>query len=532
MYCAAIFPVGLPFSPPLGYTRPIVKRPSYRMNFSVGAKTDPGRRANNEDYLVLVHGKERNLTVDAILIVADGMGGRNFGERASETAGTVAADTLSEMLAAPKGRQIPVQDAIGSALRKANAAVYELSQSGKDHEGMGTTCVVAVITEDRLFVGHAGDSRAYMIRGGVIERITNDHSFVGEQVRAGTITEEHARKSKFRNVITRAVGIEPTIEPDIVEFPLSDVQAVLLCTDGLSGELRDEDLERLLVRASTAQGATDSLVDLANKRGGRDNITALVAKFGDGPIRKFEGNPDEDEEEEEEFFQPERRQRSERKPAAKQGSSNVMPWLVAATVIFGAATFYLAQFLSAAGFVFQLSPPFFDKPKPPPPPPPPDYASLKYDKPEVVPNMPPLRDEPIMLNAKTHDIIVETLDGDGITIAPDGGKKASVPLPNLAYAFTADAPGRKAGFKFSVDPGGNLYMLDTADRSIMMIDTTGKRRWVYAPDKKYVLPKKGQPIQVPGKLTGPTDLAVDDDGSVYVIDSGRLKVLRPLSSKP
>ena len=500
------------------------------MNFSVGAKTDPGRRPNNEDYLVLVHGRERNLTVDAILIVADGMGGRNFGERASETAGTVAADTLCEMLAEPKGRQIPVQDAIGSALRKANAAVYELSQSGKDCEGMGTTCVVAVVAQDRLFVGHAGDSRAYMVRGGVIERITNDHSFVAEQVRAGTITEEHARKSKFRNVITRAVGIEPTIEPDIVEFPLTDVDALLLCTDGLSGELRDADLERILVRASTAQGATDALVDLANKRGGRDNITALVAKFSEGPIRAASGgddDDDDDEEEEEEFFQPRRRKRTSKKTRA-----NMLPLAAGLAIAFAGATVYLAQVLSAAGFVFQASPPFVAKPPPPPPPPSTDYTKLTYGKVEVVPNVPPLRDEPLLLNPKTHDIFVQTIDGDGMTFGPDGARKRTVVMPNLAYAFTPDESAQKADYHFAVDQDGNVYVANSTLKSIMQVDTDGKQKWIYAPAKQSDIPLRSRVIPVPGKLLEPTALAVDTDGSIYVIDSGRLKVIRPSVSKP
>jgi protein phosphatase len=478
------------------------------MIFSVGAKTDPGKRANNEDCYVVAIGEDLSLSVEAILIVADGMGGRNFGEQASETASKVSIEVLRETLAASRGQEIPVQDAIGTALRKANAAVYELAQTSEDYEGMGTTCVIAVLTKDRLFMGHAGDSRGYMIRNASLERITDDHSFVAEQVRAGNITEEHARKSRFRNVITRAVGIEPTIEPDIVEFSLSGVDAVLLCTDGLSNEVFDPDLQRILLRANNAQDAANRLVDLANKRGGHDNITAVVAHFGTGPIAE---GPDDDPEDAE-FF---------RESGGGGGIKiGLMPILAFLLVVSLFIAVYFGQMLSAAGYAFKAAPPFVAKPSPPPPPPAIDYARLTYAKPAAVPGVPPVQDDALARNPKTGDLTMQTVSGGVLTIGPDGSERARFTIPNAAATAHTSDGGRHseqdAPQGFAVDPAGDLYLTDQVHHSILQFDSSGN------------------PIASIGHglLARPTAVAVDDSGSIFVIDSNRLKVIRASSATP
>ena len=147
---------------------------------------------------------------------------------------------------------------------------------------MGTTCVAAVIEGEALYVAHAGDSRAYLMREGELTQLTADHSYVAEQVRAGAISEEGARKSRFRNIITRAVGIEPSLEAEVTEHEARAGDWLLLCTDGLSNMLTEQDMARTLAASNSPQAAADKLVGLANKAGGKDNITAVVARFGVG----------------------------------------------------------------------------------------------------------------------------------------------------------------------------------------------------------------------------------------------------------
>ena len=144
---------------------------------------------------------------------------------------------------------------------------------------MGTTCVAAVVQGETLSVAHAGDSRAYLLRDGALERLTDDHSYVAEQVRAGAISEESAQRSRFRNVITRAVGIEPTITPDVSQRPVLPGDTLLLCTDGLTNMVPEDQIARTLQQAPSPQAAAERLIQLANRNGGKDNITAVVARL-------------------------------------------------------------------------------------------------------------------------------------------------------------------------------------------------------------------------------------------------------------
>jgi protein phosphatase len=250
-----------------------------------GVKTDPGQRANNEDYYVVVDVQARKMMIDALMIIADGMGGRNFGEAASLAAAETVEETLSVFLREGQKTLPDIEECLTNALKSANTKVQELSAESPDHEGMGTTCVIAVIQGNTLHVAHVGDSRAYMLRDQELIQITNDHSFVAEQVRAGAITKAGAKKSRLRNVITRAIGIEDELTPDYIQFNLDGVHAVLLCTDGLSNVVEDSDIAHLLAYADTAQDAADKLIQMANDNAGNDNITAVIARVRNaGPL--------------------------------------------------------------------------------------------------------------------------------------------------------------------------------------------------------------------------------------------------------
>src|SRR5579883_2413413 len=185
------------------------------MKISAGARTDTGTRDNNEDSLAVLTNHKGDLRVDCVMIVADGMGGRAYGERASSAAVDSIHKTLKELLAVNAPEAPPVPDALATALRRANSLVYDLAENNPGRQPMGTTCTTAVIAEDKLYIAHVGDSRAYLLRDDILRPIPTDHSYVAEQIRAGHLSDHDARSSRFKNVITKAVGIEPTLQPDI-----------------------------------------------------------------------------------------------------------------------------------------------------------------------------------------------------------------------------------------------------------------------------------------------------------------------------
>jgi protein phosphatase len=292
-----------------------VTESSRQLRYAIAARTDTGRqRAANEDAVAVVDAAD--LAASAAFVVADGMGGMKSGDVASREAVRVVRETLVARLggrdaATGAGDDVGASDpqaALAQALRDANRAVYALARTGNGAETrgaalgddgaspenepgpaperahlMGTTCVAGVVRREILYLAHVGDSRAYLLRGGRLARLTRDHSFVEEQVRAGELTPEEARNSRFRNMITRAVGIEPEVEPDLRAEPLQAGDLLLVCTDGLTTMLDDAEIERLLTRGAAA-GPADLertaavLVDAANRRGGADNITVLLLR--------------------------------------------------------------------------------------------------------------------------------------------------------------------------------------------------------------------------------------------------------------
>ncbi len=203
--------------------------------------------------------------------VADGMGGHARGEVASAMA--------IEQLFAHYYHADPHEDAAQTLVRvmmETNVAVF---QAGRDHGGasMGTTLTLALLRDNTLYAGNIGDSRTYRIRDGQIEQLTHDHSLIGEQVRSGLLTEEQARQSSIRNVITRAVGYREQVEPDVFTFPIAPNDILLLCSDGLHGLADRQELAQAFSGQSLGT-AVSSLIELARQRGGGDNITALAVR--------------------------------------------------------------------------------------------------------------------------------------------------------------------------------------------------------------------------------------------------------------
>lgn len=234
--------------------------------------TDVGRRReNNQDRLLL--DAERG-----VYAVADGMGGHAAGEVASQ----IAIEALGEAVDGDRlGRNAADTEETARRLEAAflegNRRICESVLTREEWRGMGTTIVALVALDDRVVVGHVGDSRAYRLRDGQLQRLTNDHSWVSEQVRLGLLTDDEAKRHPMRNIITRALGNRDELEVDTTEEPIHPGDVFLLCSDGLNSMLGDDEISELLTRhRNEPEKACQALVDEANERGGEDNVTVVV----------------------------------------------------------------------------------------------------------------------------------------------------------------------------------------------------------------------------------------------------------------
>ena len=240
------------------------------MQFTCAARTDVGivRSGNEDNYLMLA---ERG-----IFIVADGMGGHAAGEVASEMAVRLISRDLGTVRGLPDEE---VAERMRQSIRAANAAIYERTLTEHDKRGMGTTATALVLLPNRFLLGHVGDSRAYRLRDGKFEQLTKDHSYVQEQVDAGLLTPEQARVHPYSNVITRCVGANQDVIPDTYSGDLLAGDVVLLASDGLTGMLEDEHIHKILEAPGGPQEWVDAMINDANRRGGLDNITAIIVKI-------------------------------------------------------------------------------------------------------------------------------------------------------------------------------------------------------------------------------------------------------------
>ncbi|HAZ37725.1 MAG TPA: Stp1/IreP family PP2C-type Ser/Thr phosphatase [Clostridiaceae bacterium] len=238
----------------------------------IKCRTDKGKvREINEDYVLTMVADKFSL-----LIVADGMGGHNAGEIASQTASTFIRDYIFEKYDEYENKEEILRDAVVNA----NAKVYEKSLTDIKLKGMGTTITCCILAQDKLFLSHVGDSRAYIINKEGINKITQDHSYVQELLDNGSITENEAIKHPQRNVITRAVGVEKYVVVDTKTLEFSDNDILLLCTDGLSNYISNEDIYNIVM--DKKESAADELVNIANENGGSDNISVIIARKEDG----------------------------------------------------------------------------------------------------------------------------------------------------------------------------------------------------------------------------------------------------------
>lgn len=244
------------------------------------SQTDSGTvRSHNEDSVA-------SEPACGLVVLADGMGGYNAGEVASGIAVSVVATEVRQRLLArsPTDRDEATGEELGVVLlreniQKANASIFHASQSQPQYAGMGTTIVSGLFYDNRVAVGHIGDSRMYRLRGEALEAITRDHSLLQEQIDAGIISVEDARLSKNKNLVTRAVGIDPDVEAEIHVHDVLVGDIYLLCSDGLNDMVEDEDIQSTLhAFRSNLPLAASQLIQMANDNGGRDNVSVILVK--------------------------------------------------------------------------------------------------------------------------------------------------------------------------------------------------------------------------------------------------------------
>lgn len=259
------------------------------MDVGYAAKSDAGlKRTKNEDHF----GVDPGL---GLYVVCDGMGGQNAGEVASQLAVTTirqhcweaSQDQNVEMLGIYDPAFLPPTNRLASAVRHANDAIHRKAEDDLRYHGMGTTVVCALVKDHVLSIAHVGDSRLYVIRGDTVQLLTSDHSLVMEQIREGLLTEQEAERSPHKHVLTRALGIAPTVEVELGEVPVLSGDIFLLCSDGLTRMVTQADIVRAVRQAGDLQAASERLIEIANASGGDDNTTVILIAVQDAPRRKF-----------------------------------------------------------------------------------------------------------------------------------------------------------------------------------------------------------------------------------------------------
>ncbi|OON85498.1 serine/threonine protein phosphatase [Oribacterium sp. C9] len=234
------------------------------------AKTDKGRkRRMNQDYVFATD--QAIGALPNLFLLADGMGGHKAGDYASR----FAVEELKKYIAdAPK--DLPCIQLIQDAIRDVNERLYELSMEDENLNGMGTTLVTAFLDGSNLTVSNIGDSRAYLVHGNSIRQITRDHSYVEEMIRRGLMRRGSKEYLNSRNIITRAVGIEPKVTADFFEIELSEGDYLLLCSDGLTNMVDNESIRNIIRERSSVLEKVQALIDMANINGGKDNIGIVL----------------------------------------------------------------------------------------------------------------------------------------------------------------------------------------------------------------------------------------------------------------
>jgi PPM family protein phosphatase len=253
----------------------------------IASCTDAGMvRSHNEDSIAAdpAHG---------LVVLADGMGGYNAGEVASGMATSVILTEMRHVLASvqpyeldPRSGEAVAPQLLREQVLKANASIYHAAQTQPQYAGMGTTLVVSLFYDNRVLVAHLGDSRLYLQRDGRLDQLTRDHSLLQEQIDSGLISREQAKHAQHKNLVTKALGIDPSVEPELHEHRTRPGDLYLLCSDGLCDMVDDEDIALALsALGGNLNLAAQQLVQMANDNGGRDNVSVILVRV----LREYPG---------------------------------------------------------------------------------------------------------------------------------------------------------------------------------------------------------------------------------------------------
>jgi PPM family protein phosphatase len=243
------------------------------ISLKYGVKTDRGiKRQLNEDNCSVLVGYSG---VPACFVIADGMGGHQCGEVASKQA----VDSVCNHLLSADWEVDDISGLLKDIITSVNDELYKFSLLDESTQGMGTTLIISVLKNGKLFIGHVGDSRVYLIRESVIQKVTWDHSFIEELVKNGSITKDEAVNHPKKNVITRAVGYELDLQVDTYEIDVLENDDVLLCTDGLTNMLTEDEILEIITKTEDPQVACDTLIENANNKGGDDNVTVIIGRI-------------------------------------------------------------------------------------------------------------------------------------------------------------------------------------------------------------------------------------------------------------
>ena len=518
---------------------------------AVGYKTDKGRkRSGNEDSFAVFSGEEMGGQLDGLFVVADGMGGTKGGEIASNLVINSLPEEVRLGVADLSGKDLPHELAhlLNKGLQYANSEVWNYKQQHDGLQGMGTTCVTAMIAHARkswgagqgfLVLANVGDSRAYLLRQGRLSQITEDHSEVWEQVKAGKMTPEQAATSRFRNTITRAMGLRSTVQPDITIRVLEAGDAILLCSDGLTVEVEDAAIAQLLAENADPQSACDRLVEIALENGGSDNVTVVALHYGAfTPLEtatSFEKTPPAPWETEDDVTDPNQvwkrslgagRSSQREFPEAREdryvtqggdryGVDIAVPRRGVSPVLF--VLLLLTAIAEGAGLYMFWSgrlKPQTAIAKPPPVVFAPTSMPLAYQKPKVIFTREPLWEGALHL-MPDGKLLAVTTAGEELAISPEGvptllGNTAARPVPLMQPIKRKDGSEKPAPIlpMLAVDESGNRYEFNPTTRAIDKYDPAGV----------ILAHNIGQ-----GGLQAPANLAVDKSGNIYVIDGHVLK---------
>lgn len=243
------------------------------MAHKIGFKSNTGvLRSNNEDACFVIPSHD-------VYIVADGVGGNNGGEIASRTAVRRIAEYVNENPVEQCISPEEIYDYFEKCLIETNLEIYTIGRENKENKGMATTAVVAYIRENKAYLANIGDSRAYLFHQGKLEQITEDHTYVNELLKRGVITTKEAENHNQRNVITRALGAEKNVQVDYFQYEMEKGDILLLCSDGLYGEVKDNRIAEILQQEKPMPKICSDLVDEAIQCGGRDNITVVCLEI-------------------------------------------------------------------------------------------------------------------------------------------------------------------------------------------------------------------------------------------------------------